>query len=85
MNPWITGQLIEATQRAARDNARQARVGRHATLARHERRQEHAATSSEPRRARIGFAVARFGLRIAGRSGEQLARGRGLEHLGMGH
>jgi len=61
MNPWITGRIIETMQQEARKNGEQARLGHHAHL--HRRAM---AAPREPRRARLGLAVARLGLRIAG-------------------
>ncbi len=62
MNPWVTGKIIEQMQREARDNARRARLQREAGL----RRRHATVATREPRRERLGLAVARFGFRIAG-------------------
>ena len=53
MNPWVAGRIIEQVQIEARKTAAR------------EHLMHQAAT--EPRRERLGLAVARFGLRIAGR------------------
>jgi hypothetical protein len=52
MHPWITGRIVETMQHEARTRAAHSRTGR--------------APESEPRRERLGLAVARLGYRIAG-------------------
>jgi hypothetical protein len=71
MNPWITGRIIEQMQHEARKNGEQARLGRQATHA--ETLRDGPPEPREPRRTRIGLALARVGLRIAGRSAEPWA------------
>jgi hypothetical protein len=69
MNPWMTGRIIEHMQAEARESARTAQLHRAAIAHR-----RHAAPEiREPRRARVGLAVARVGLRIAGRRAEPAA------------
>ncbi len=65
MNPWIAGRIIETMQQEAQRNGAEARLGRQATARR--TRAPSVEAAREPRRARIGLAVARLGLRIAGR------------------
>ncbi|MGZ6979746.1 MAG: hypothetical protein ACXVJW_16670 [Acidimicrobiia bacterium] len=68
MNPWITGRIIETMQHDYRARGDEARLGRAATSPRraaHE--QAHARNTESPRRERFGLAIARVGLRIAGR------------------
>jgi hypothetical protein len=69
MNPWITGRIIETMQQEARNRGDEARLGRQAT-ARPASRRAIDPEPREPRRTRVGFAVARLGLRIAGRRGD---------------
>ena len=69
MNPWITGRIIETMQQEARNRGDEARLGRQATA----RPRHQPAIEREPRaprRARLGLAVARLGLRIAGPRGK---------------
>ena len=69
MNPWITGRIIETMQQEARNRGDEARLGRQDTA---RPRHQHAIEPDPraPRRARIGLAVARLGLRIAGPRGK---------------
>jgi hypothetical protein len=69
MNPWITGRIIEQMQADARESAHQSRLHRDAMA----QRRQAAADTREPRRERLGLAVARVGLRIAGRSADATA------------
>ena len=69
MNPWVTGRIIEQVQTEARERAREAELHRAAVTY----RKQVAAETCEPRRARVGLAVARIGLRIAGRPAEPAA------------
>lgn len=69
MNPWITGRIIETMQQEARNRGDEARLGRQAT-ARPRHQPVIEPEPRAPRRARIGLAVARLGLRIAGPRGE---------------
>jgi len=65
MHPWITGRIIDTMQHDARARAEQQRLGDVARHARH----RAAATGAPPlpgRRERVGLAVARIGLRLAG-------------------
>jgi hypothetical protein len=68
MNPWITGRIIDTMQQEAQQQARQSRLG-HEAAPRRTTQPERvlAAEAREPRRERLGLAVARFGLRLAGR------------------
>jgi hypothetical protein len=56
MNPWVTGRIVEQIQIEARNAASRDRTHRDATR--------------EAKRERVGLAVARLGLRIAGRKPE---------------
>jgi hypothetical protein len=68
MNPWITGRIIETMQQEARNQGHQSRLGREAALHRAAPPERaRAPEAREPRRERFGLAVARFGLRLAGR------------------
>lgn len=60
MNPWIAGRIVETVQQEARKQGAQARQGR-------------LAGAPEPRRKRVGLAVSRLGLRIAGRPDFEVA------------
>lgn len=72
MNPWIAGRIIETMHQEARNRGDEARLGRQATARpRHERAIEAAPRAA--RRTRIGLAVARLGLRIAGPRGAPAA------------
>ena len=71
MNPWITGRIIETMQQEARNRGDEARLGRQATARPRHERAIHAEPRA-PRRTRIGLAVARLGLRIAGPRGDQV-------------
>jgi hypothetical protein len=53
MHPWITGRIVETMQHEARERAARTRS-------------RPAALVPEPRRERVGLAVARLGYRIAG-------------------
>jgi hypothetical protein len=55
MHPWIAGRIVTTLQEEARRHAAEARTGR-------------ALVSPPRRRERLGLAVARVGLRIAGRA-----------------
>lgn len=66
MNPWIAGRIVETMQQEARKSGEQARLGRHATS----HHQADVSQTHEPRRTQVGLAVARLGLRIAGRHDE---------------
>ena len=68
MNPWITGRLIDQMQAETRNRAQQDRLHRDARAFR-----RITTRSPEPHRARVGLAVARLGLRMAGRSTEPAA------------
>jgi hypothetical protein len=72
MNPWITGRIIETMQQEARNRGDEARLGRQAT-SRPSHQPAIEPEPREPRRTRIGLAVARLGLRIAGPHGEPAA------------
>jgi hypothetical protein len=68
MNPWITGRIIETMHQEARNQARQSRLGRDAVHAPAPAPARVLAPEpQEARRERLGLAVARFGLRLAGR------------------
>jgi hypothetical protein len=67
MNPWITGRIIETMQQEARNRGAEARLGREA------RRHPVDLEPRDPRRQRLGLAVARIGLRIAGRTDQPIA------------
>jgi hypothetical protein len=69
MNLWVTGRIIDQMQAEARENARRDQLHRAAVT----HRRQVAAADCEPRRARVGLAVARIGLRIAGRPAEPAA------------
>jgi hypothetical protein len=71
MNPWAAGRIIEQMQVEARNRARDDRLVRQAMRARDTRAP---APVHEPRRERLGLAVARVGFRIAGHNAEPLAR-----------
>jgi hypothetical protein len=66
MHPWIAGRIIENMQHEARSRADESRLGRVATQHRPPLQAE-AREPREPRRERVGLAVARLGLRLAGR------------------
>jgi hypothetical protein len=68
MHPWITGRIIENMQHEARTRGDEARLGQAAP-----RRTPMQAEAREPRRERVGLAVARLGLRVAGRDPGPLA------------
>jgi hypothetical protein len=74
MNPWIAGRIIETMQQEARARGEEARLGR-------------GAAPRPPRKARIGLAVARIGLRLAGESTHAAPRDstRLTPHLGSRH
>ena len=74
MNPWVTGRIIEQMQAEARDRGRQSRLHRDAVA----QRRQVVAEPREPRRERLGLAVARMGLRIAGRGADAAAARPGL-------
>lgn len=61
MNPWVAGRIVEQMQIEARTRAHDDRVV------------HQAAQMREPRRERLGLAVARLGLRMAGRRAEPIA------------
>ncbi len=62
MHPWITGRIIETMQHDARARGERERLG-HAAA----RDRALAPEPREPRRERLGLALARVGLRLAGR------------------
>lgn len=66
MHPWITGRIIENMQHDARTRADNSRLG-HVAAPRRRPMQAEAREPREPRRERVGLAVARLGLRLAGR------------------
>ena len=68
MHPWITGRIIDTMQHDARARAEQQRLGEVARHARARAAPTRAATPL-PRRERLGLAVARVGLRLAGPDG----------------
>ena len=72
MHPWITGRIIENMQHDARNRGDDARLGRVASQHRPPMQLE-AREPREPRRERVGLAVARLGLRLAGRDPAPLA------------
>lgn len=60
MNPWVAGRIVEQIHVEAQKNA-------------HRERTHHAhRAATEPRRERLGLAVARIGLRIAGRRADRV-------------
>jgi hypothetical protein len=63
MHPWITGRIIETMQHDARARGERERLGHEVTARRSAPRVE----PRQPRRTRVGLAVARAGLRLAGR------------------
>ncbi len=73
MNPWVAGRIVEQIHVEARKNA-------------HREHQAHQSTA-EPRRERLGLAVARVGLRIAGRRTDRVtvARRFPAPHLEASH
>ena len=66
MHPWMTGRIIETMQHEARARGDNARLG-HVATHRERPRPAMGAEPHEPRRERLGLAVARFGLRLARR------------------
>jgi hypothetical protein len=71
MNPWITGRIIETMQQEARNRGAEARLGLEAR--RHPVDRPIDVEPRDPRRERLGLAVARVGLRIAGRTDQPIA------------
>jgi hypothetical protein len=73
MNPWVAGRIVEQIHVEAQKNA-------------HREHQMHRATA-QPRRERLGLAVARVGLRIAGRRADRVtvARRFSAPHLEASH
>jgi hypothetical protein len=72
MNPWVAGRIIEQMQIEARSRAHEDRLAHQVA----DHRQEPGLSGTpphDPKRQRFGLAVARVGLRIAGRSAEQIA------------
>ena len=76
MNPWVAGRIVEQIHVEAQKNAHRE----------HQSRQSHRAIA-EPRRERVGLAVARIGLRIAGRRADRIAVARRFPapHLEASH
>jgi hypothetical protein len=75
MNPWVAGRIIEQMQIEARGRAHKDRLAHQVADHRH----EPGLPGTRPhdsKRERFGLAVARVGLRIAGRSAEQIAGSR---------
>jgi hypothetical protein len=72
MHPWIAGRIVETMQQQHRTESDRSRLGREAITYREQAHRHHRdhhidhTEDHEPRRARRGLAVARFGLRIAG-------------------
>ena len=65
MHPWITGRIIDTMQRDARARAEEQRLGGAARDGR-TRAAATGAAALPRRRERVGLAVARVGLRLAG-------------------
>ena len=65
MNPWVAGRIVEQMQIEARNRGRDAQLVPRAIRAEARAKAVH---EREPRRERVGLAVARLGLRIAGTS-----------------
>jgi hypothetical protein len=72
MHPWIAGRIIENMQHDARSRGDDARLG-HIAAQRRPPLHSEVREPREPRRERFGLAVARFGLRVAGRDTTPLA------------
>jgi hypothetical protein len=72
MHPWIAGRIVETMQHDSRARSDHARLARTAVAPRP--LGAHDAEPREPYRARVGFALARVGLRIAGARDPAIAR-----------
>ena len=83
MNPWITGRIIESMQHDSRSRADEARLGRVANAhAPAPIRRTFVPEPEPPRRERVGLALARLGLRIAGNCQLHVARVRSTDRVG---